>query len=158
MVWRLKLKTEVVIRCCLFKATSSQENIRDEHGATVGRWLINWPTNCMARINSCETVSRSATQEFPHIFWNPKLHCRIHRSPSLVPILSQINPVNKVLRYAFFSFLLTLHSSSVQISSPTPCSQTLSVYIPPLMSEANSTAIQNYMQYYILLRYMLLSF
>jgi hypothetical protein len=36
--------------------------------------------------------------------------------------------------YAVFSNLLSLHLSSVQIFSALPCSQTPSVYDPPLMS------------------------
>jgi hypothetical protein len=35
-----------------------------------------------------------------------------------------------------FLHLLIMSSSSVQISSSAPCSQTLSVYVPPFMSEA----------------------
>jgi hypothetical protein len=41
----------------------------------------------------------------------------------------------EVPHYAAFSNLLSLHPSSVQIFSWTPCSQTPSVYVPPLMSE-----------------------
>ena len=42
---------------------------------------------------SWEAKSFSASQ-IPHILCNPKDHCRIRKSPSLVPILSQINPVH----------------------------------------------------------------
>jgi hypothetical protein len=38
-------------------------------------------------------------------------------------------------RYAVFPTLLSLHPSSVQIFFSVPCSQTPSIYIPPLMSE-----------------------
>jgi hypothetical protein len=37
--------------------------------------------------------------------------------------------------YAVFSILLSLHLSSVQIFSSAPCSQTPSVYVPPLLLE-----------------------
>jgi hypothetical protein len=39
------------------------------------------------------------------------------------------------LHYVAFSILPSLHLFSVQIFSSTPCSQTPSVYVPPLMSE-----------------------
>ena len=58
----------------------------------------------MEHSSSWEINRFSASQEIPHILWNPKYHYRIHKFPPPVPSQSQLTPV-----YTPTSHFLKIH-------------------------------------------------
>ena len=43
----------------------------------------------------------SASQEIPHIIWNPKVHYCVQQKPPFVPIVSHTNPTHAISSYFF---------------------------------------------------------
>jgi hypothetical protein len=72
-------------------------------------------TNLMEKSPSWETASCATARELPSMLWNPQIHYPVHRSPPLVHILSQINPVHTTpshLSKINFNIILTSTSGS----------------------------------------------
>jgi len=56
-------------------------------------------SNFLEQCPPWEANSQSASEEIPHTLWNPQVHYHVHKSPSLVPVLSQMHPVHTLPTY-----------------------------------------------------------
>jgi len=70
-------------------------------------YSLNYFTLSIAMEHS-QANSHSASQEIPSLICKPKVHYRIHKSLSLVPILSQMRPV-----HIFPPCFLKIHSNII---------------------------------------------
>jgi hypothetical protein len=74
--------------------------------------LIMWKlqteqiTNFTEQSPSWEAKSHSSSPEVLLLFWNPKVHCYVHKTHPVNPILSQMNPVHIITLYFFKSILI----------------------------------------------------
>ena len=102
------------------------QNLRNVNsGKTVessGRYLL---TYCMEQSPSWEANRFPASQEIPHILWNPKVHYRIHKCPLPVPILRQLDPVRNPT-----SHFLNIHLNIILASTPRSPKWSLSLRFP----------------------------
>jgi hypothetical protein len=65
--------------------------------------------NFMELSLSWEAASCAATQEISDVLRNPKFHYRVHKNPTLFPILSQISPVHTTPTYLSKTHFSIIH-------------------------------------------------
>ena len=70
-------------------------------------------TYSMEQSPSSEANQFPASQETTRILWNPTVHCRIHKCPPPVPILSQLDPARTST-----TLFLTIHLNIIIPSTP----------------------------------------
>jgi hypothetical protein len=82
-------------------------------------FVLTHITNSMELCPSSEAASRSSIQEFPNNLWNLQVHYRVHKSPPLVPILSQINLVHTTSHcVSKIQFAILILSSLLRLGLP----------------------------------------
>jgi hypothetical protein len=100
--------------------------------------------NSVEQSRSWEADGHSASQEIPRLLWSPEVHYRAHKSPPLVPILSQLNPAH-VLNMNFTITATLKHAEPALCYCLTVlCCNLQSQFIPPpvLLNQRNTQTLQ----------------
>ena len=114
--------------------TSSKSFCTTDANTHLLTYLINYLlTYSMEQSPSWEANWFSASQEIPHILWNPKIHSSIQRRPPPFPILSQPNSV-----LTFTSHFLNIHLNIVVPSMPGSPKWSLSLRFPHFPQVSNT--------------------
>ena len=92
---------------------------------TVIRYIKLNSTYLLQQSPSWESNSSSASQQIPHILWNPKGHYNIHKRPPPIPVLSQLDPVHTLT-----SHFLKIHLNIILPSTPGSPQWSLSLRFP----------------------------
>jgi hypothetical protein len=69
--------------------------------------------DCIGQSPAWEGNRPSASQEILCLLWYPKAHCHVHKSPSLIPVLSQM-----FLTHIFIPYYPKIHSNIIVPSTP----------------------------------------